>query len=97
MRRDSRLAAVTRSELGSVVIAESETWTAPANRVDKVVDATGAGDQYAAGFLFGLTHGLSLPDSARLGNLAAHEVITHIGPRPATSLHALGKASGLVT
>jgi sugar/nucleoside kinase (ribokinase family) len=97
VRRDSRLAAVTRSELGSVVIAESETWTAPANRVDKVVDATGAGDQYAAGFLFGLTHGLSLPDSARLGNLAAHEVITHIGPRPATSLHALGKASGLLT
>jgi sugar/nucleoside kinase (ribokinase family) len=96
VRRDGRLAAVTRSELGSVVLSETNTWTIPATPVDRVTDATGAGDQYAAGFLFGVTHGLSLPDAARLGNLAAHEVITHIGPRPATSLRDLASAAGLI-
>jgi sugar/nucleoside kinase (ribokinase family) len=60
-----------------------------------VVDATGAGDQYAAGVLYGITHGLSLQDSARLGNLAAREVISHIGPRPAVNLRELAMAAGV--
>jgi len=97
VRRDSRLAAITRSELGSVIISDSETWSAPAKRVERVIDATGAGDQYAAGFLYGLTHGLSLPNSAQLGNIAAHEVITHIGPRPEKSLQALARDAGLIS
>jgi sugar/nucleoside kinase (ribokinase family) len=59
-----------------------------------VVDATGAGDQYAAGVFYGITHGLSLIEAARLGNLCAGEVISHIGPRPAVSLHELARAVG---
>ena len=58
-----------------------------------VVDATGAGDQYAAGVLYAITHGLSLQEAARLGNLCAGEVISHIGPRPAVNLREL--AAGL--
>ena len=60
-----------------------------------VVDATGAGDQYAAGVLYGVTHGLSLQESATLGNLCAREVISHIGPRPAVNLRELATAAGL--
>jgi len=63
--------------------------------VDKVVDTTGAGDQYAAGFLLGLARGLSLEDSGKLGSLAAAEVIAHWGPRPMTSLKGLAKEAGL--
>jgi sugar/nucleoside kinase (ribokinase family) len=57
--------------------------------VRKVVDATGAGDLYAAGFLFGLTHGLALADCGRLGAIAASEVISHVGPRPHVTLSSL--------
>ncbi len=94
IRRDSQMAAITRSEKGSVIVAGSDTFIAPASRVDAVVDATGAGDQYAAGFLYGITHGLTLPDSARLGHMAAGEVISHIGPRPSVSLKDLALAQG---
>ncbi len=61
----------------------------PAERVDRVLDTTGAGDLYAAGFLFGLTTGESLDDCARLGSIAAAEVISHVGPRPLVELHTL--------
>jgi sugar/nucleoside kinase (ribokinase family) len=63
--------------------------------VEKVVDTTGAGDQYAAGFMFGLARGRSLPDCARLGSLAASEVISHYGPRPQVSLQTLAAEKGL--
>jgi len=92
----AKLAAVTRSELGSVVATNAETYAVPAYPVEKVVDTTGAGDQYAAGFMFGLARGRSLPDCARLGSLAASEVISHYGPRPQVSLQALASEKGLI-
>ena len=91
----AKLAAVTRSEHGSVVATNAETYSVPAFPVEKVVDTTGAGDQYAAGFMFGLARGRSLPDCARLGSLAASEVISHYGPRPQVSLQALAAEKGL--
>jgi len=90
------MAAVTRSELGSIVVSGGKTWEVPACPVDKVVDTTGAGDQYAAGFLFGLAHGRSPDDCARLGALAAAEVIAHYGPRPMVSLRELAEKEGLL-
>ena len=63
--------------------------------VDKVVDTTGAGDQYAAGFLLGLARGLPLEDAGKLGSLAAAEVIAHWGPRPMVSLETLARNAGL--
>lgn len=95
VRNDSQMAAITRSEKGSVVIAGSDTFHAAATPVGHVMDATGAGDQYAAGFLFGITHGQSLPDAARLGHIAAGEVISHIGPRPSVSLKDLARGAGM--
>ena len=89
------LAAVTRGAQGSVVAAgkaRHEIWAAA---VDKVVDTTGAGDQYAAGFLFGLAHERSLPVCGELGALAAAEVISHYGPRPQVSLKDLAASRGL--
>lgn len=80
------LAAVTRSEKGSVVLAGGERVQVAAHPVEHVVDTTGAGDLYAAGFLFGLTHGESPERCARLGGVCAAEVISHIGPRPQASL-----------
>lgn len=94
IRKDSQIAAITRSSKGSVIVSGDETWTAPVAPAH-VVDATGAGDQYAAGVLYGITHGLSLQESAVLGNLCAGEVIGHIGPRPATDLRGLAVAAGL--
>jgi sugar/nucleoside kinase (ribokinase family) len=94
IRNDSQIAAITRSEKGSMIVSGSDTWTAPVEPAP-VVDATGAGDQYAAGVLYGITHGLSLIEAARLGNLAAGEVISHIGPRPAVNLRELAMAAGL--
>lgn len=81
--------AVTRSEKGSVVFARGERHEVPAEPVDPVVDTTGAGDAYAAGFLHGHTHGLTLPACARLGAIAAAEVISHVGPRPQADLAEL--------
>ena len=94
IRGDSQIAAITRSEKGSVIISGSDTWMAPVTPA-RVIDATGAGDQYAAGVLYGITHGLELLDSARLGNLAASETISHVGPRPAVSLRDLAIGAGL--
>ena len=94
IREDSRIAAITRSSKGSVIVSGSETWTAPVAAAT-VADATGAGDQYAAGVLYGVTHGLSLQQAAMLGNLCAGEVISHIGPRPAANLRELAVRAGL--
>jgi len=93
--RHCELAAVTRSEKGSVVLSKGEMLHIPAETVEKVVDTTGAGDQYAAGFMFGLSQGRSLHDCGRLGGLAAAEVISHYGPRPQVSLKDLAASKGL--
>lgn len=95
LRADNALAAVTRSEKGSVVIGDGEPITVPAEPVDKVVDTTGAGDQYAAGFLFGYALDLPLATCAKLGHIAAAEVISHYGPRPETSLSELAEQAGI--
>jgi len=89
------LAFVTRSEKGSAAVTYghvSPVEVCPA----QVVDTTGAGDQYAAGVLYGLTQGLSVVESGRLGSLAAAEVISHYGPRPQVSYGQLAKAQGLL-
>lgn len=91
------IAAVTRSEAGSVVLTNSRTFAVPAIPVAQVVDTTGAGDQYAAGFLFGYARDLSMETCARLGSLAAAEVIGHYGPRPQVSLKTLAEEAGLLT
>ncbi len=83
------IAVVTRSEKGAVVLSAGEQAVVPAEPVDEVVDTTGAGDQFAAGFLFGLTEGMDLEKSAKLGAIAAAEVISHLGPRPETPLAEL--------
>ncbi len=95
VRKDCALAAVTRSEKGSVIVSGSETHTIEAHPVDKVVDTTGAGDLYAAGFLFGLTNGRNLAQCARIASLAAACVIQQIGPRPRQDLKALLEEEGL--
>lgn len=89
------IAAVTRGPDGSVIVKGDERVAVAAFPVDKVVDTTGAGDQYAAGFLLGLARGLSLQEAGKLGSLAAAEVIAHWGPRPMTSLSDLAKDKGL--
>jgi len=81
--------AVTRSEQGSVVVAGGDTLVVPAALVADVVDTTGAGDLYAAGFLFGLARGMDLRRCAELGSLAAAEVISHLGARPQVPLSSL--------
>jgi sugar/nucleoside kinase (ribokinase family) len=94
--RDCEMAVLTRSEAGSVIVAANETIEIDAESVPHVVDLTGAGDLYSAGFLYGLTHGASLPQCGRLGSLAAAEVISHIGARPEVSLQKLAKENGLI-
>ena len=95
VRRLAPIAALTRSELGSVVVAGKETHAVPAEPVSYVIDTTGAGDLFAAGFLYGLGRGHALADCARLGNLAAAEIISHIGARPEVDLAQLAKVRGL--
>lgn len=80
------IAAVTKGKEGSVVVTADEQVAVEAHQVPKRVDTTGAGDLYAAGFLYGLTQGRSLFDCGRLGSIAAAAVIGHIGPRPGLSL-----------
>lgn len=83
------IAAFTRGPAGSLAVGGTEVVQMPAEPVGQVVDTTGAGDLYAAGFLFGLTHAADLATCARLGSVAAAEVISHVGARPQTSLAAL--------
>jgi sugar/nucleoside kinase (ribokinase family) len=89
------IAAITRGERGSLVLTPETEHIVGAAPVAKVVDTTGAGDQYAAGFMFGLAKGRPLDICGELGSLAAAEVIGHYGPRPETSLAALAQAAGL--
>jgi sugar/nucleoside kinase (ribokinase family) len=89
VRRHCAVAALTRSERGSVVVAGSDVHVIDARRRGPVVDTTGAGDLYAAGFLFGLSRGRDLAACGQLGSLAAAEVISHVGARPLTPLAGL--------
>ncbi|SDH85327.1 adenosine kinase [Roseospirillum parvum] len=93
VRAHCELAALTRSEHGSVVVSGDEVHVVRAEPVAKVVDTTGAGDLYAAGFLKGLVDGRPLADCARMGGIAAAEIISHMGARPETSLAELVAAS----
>ena len=90
------IAALTRSAKGCVIVEENMTYEIPAAPVSRVIDTTGAGDQFAAGFLYGLTHGKGLADCGRLGALAAAEVISHYGARPEVSLKDLAAKAGLL-
>jgi len=95
LRRDAALAVVTRSEQGCCIVSREGTQRVAAVPIERLVDATGAGDLFAAGFLFGLARGVDLSTAARLGALAAAEVIQHLGARPETSLEALAQQNGL--
>jgi adenosine kinase len=95
LRADTSLGVVTRSEKGCVVASTDGVVAVPAFPIDKMVDTTGAGDLFAAGFLFGLVRGAGFENAGRLGALAAAEVIQHIGARPQVSLKDLAKANGL--
>ena len=96
LREERVLGVVTRSEEGALVVSRGETQAVPAFPVTAVVDTTGAGDLFAAGFLAGLSHGLEHVDCARLGALAAAEVISHIGARPQANLRDLARQEGLL-
>ena len=95
LRSDATLAVVTRSEKGCVVVAKDKVTPVPAFPIKQLVDTTGAGDLFAAGFLFGLVRGLSHEQCGQFGALAAAEVIQHIGARPQTSLKTLAQDAGL--
>jgi sugar/nucleoside kinase (ribokinase family) len=95
LERDIKLAVVTMSAEGSMVIADGRRIRIPAAKVDRIVDLTGAGDLYAAGFLYGLSRGFPHEVSGRLGSLAAAEVISHVGARPVESLRQLAGQAGL--
>jgi energy-coupling factor transporter ATP-binding protein EcfA2 len=95
LRGECTLAAVTRSADGSIIMTPEDTITIPAAHVDAVVDTTGAGDLYAAGFLHGLARGRPLAECGQLASIAAAEIISHIGARPETSLAELAKRHGL--
>jgi sugar/nucleoside kinase (ribokinase family) len=89
------IAALTRSEAGSVILTGNSVDRVRAAPVARVVDTTGAGDLYAAGFLFGLTRGLPLPTCGKIGSLCAAEIISHVGARPEVALKGLVEAARL--
>jgi sugar/nucleoside kinase (ribokinase family) len=96
MAGDCKLAAVTMSEEGSVILSGNRRIPVKPLKVDNVVDTTGAGDLYAAGFLFGYTHGFELGDCGRLGSLAAGLVIQQIGPRMQKPLKQAAIEAGFI-
>jgi sugar/nucleoside kinase (ribokinase family) len=92
----SGIAAITRSEKGCAVVHGGDVHSISAVPDVRVIDTTGAGDQYAAGFLYGFTHGRDLETCGKLGSLAAAEVIAHYGARPETSLKTLASKAALL-
>ena len=95
LRRRCKVAVVTLSEQGALVVAGDRTVRVPAEPIDRLVDTTGAGDLFAAGYLHGHTTGRDLADCLRFGAVAAAEVIAHVGARPAVSLKDLARSKGL--
>ena len=96
LRADIGAAVITRSEKGCLVLSPEGTEAVPAFPVERVVDTTGAGDLFAAGFLSGLARGADDRTCGRLGALAAAEVIQHLGARPEASLRDLARENGLM-
>jgi adenosine kinase len=95
LREDAKLGVVTRSEKGCVVASKDGVIAVPAAPVETIVDTTGAGDLFAAGFLFGHVRNFGFENAGKLGALAAAEVIQHIGARPQVSLKELAQQRGL--
>lgn len=95
VRAEAAVAAVTRSEKGAVIVSGETTVTVPAEPVSHLVDTTGAGDQFAAGFLLGMARGADLETCGRLGVIAAAEVISHVGARPEAALKDLAVRHGI--
>jgi len=89
VRGHCEIAALTRSERGAVILAGEEVHVVDAEPISRVVDTTGAGDLFAAGFLYGYTQGRPLYDCGRIGAVAAAEVISHFGARPEAPLDRL--------
>ena len=96
-RKDIKLAVLTRSAKGSHIFSDGSDCVVAADPIEKVVDTTGAGDLYAAGFLYGVANGLPHETSGKLASLAAAEVISHIGARPAVPLNKLARQRGLIS
>jgi sugar/nucleoside kinase (ribokinase family) len=96
LRQENILAVVTRSEKGALAVTPEGVIEEPVFPIERLVDATGAGDLFAAGFLFGLTSGREVRDSLRLGALAAAEIISHVGARPDVNLKVLAGNEGLL-
>jgi sugar/nucleoside kinase (ribokinase family) len=94
LRDDCALAAVTTGAEGALVVTPAKVEAVPATPVETVVDLTGAGDLFASGFLYGVARGMALGEAARLGTIAASEVIAHIGPRPAVALGEIARRAG---
>ena len=94
LREDARMGVVTRGEKGCLIITREETHAVPAAPIERFVDATGAGDLFAAGFLVGLARGLDLPTAGGIGAHCAAEIIQHLGARPECSLRALVEQNG---
>lgn len=95
LRKDVKLGVVTRSEKGCVVASSDGVVAVPAFPISKLVDTTGAGDLFAAGFLFGLVRNAGYENAGKLAAMAAAEVIQHIGARPQVSLKELAVKNGL--
>jgi sugar/nucleoside kinase (ribokinase family) len=93
---DARLAVLTRSEKGSVIFGNGRAVQIASEPISELVDTTGAGDLYAAGFLFGYSKGYDLEICGRLASLAAAEIISHIGARPEIVLSELARQRGLI-
>ena len=91
VRSECELAAITAGKEGSYIVTSDDVVKVAAEPIARVLDTTGAGDLYAAGFLYGLTHGLALAECGRLGSVAAAEVIAHVGARPVASLRRLAR------
>ncbi|MBS4084912.1 MAG: adenosine kinase [Rhizobiales bacterium] len=96
LRKDAGIAVVTRSEKGAMVVTKDTIDAVPAFPVERVVDTTGAGDLFAAGFLYGFANDMPHTNSLKLGALCAAEIISHIGARPAKNLRDLASESGLL-
>jgi len=96
IRRDCRLAAITRGSQGSLLVSTSSDVTVPAEKVRTLVDRTGAGDLYAAGLLYGMSRGLKLEASGRLAGFAAAEILSILGARPQVRLSHLAQMRGFL-